>query len=121
MRRSQRKQLGLRGANGPTLTWLQIGDERALNVELADVAILDCAAISGSLEPADREALSAAHIGPTRVDPAGPLRVEECARPRRMGLLVTQELALLGADPLRLDLEHGDVVDTATAATPTAL
>jgi hypothetical protein len=79
------------------------------------------AAAFGVFEPAQGQALGAAHVGAIRVDAAAPRGVEKGAGTFCVGLGGLQQGAVAIADILRLDLENAQVIAATTAATPAAL
>ena len=67
-------------------------------------------------DPAEREALRAADVGPVRVDPAAPALVEKGAAAREVGGSLGKQLGVAPANALGFDLEHRQAVHAAVAA-----
>jgi len=73
------------------------------------------------VEPSKREPLRATNVGALGVDPTRTVAVQERARAHGMGGSDSEQLGVVGANALRFDLEHAQVVDAASAAPTPAL
>ena len=89
------------------------------DVELADVPKLDVTA-GAALEPAKWQTLGPTHVGAVRVDPTGPVGVQERTRTRRVGDF-GEHRRRPSPNALRLGGGHADVVDAASRAPAPAL
>ena len=105
----------------PALLGGQGLDGRPCVVERADVAKLAhlgsvAIALLALLDPSQWEALRPADVGPVRVDPARLLGVEKRASTGRSRRTMREQLGMMAANPVSLDVEHRQSVDAARAA-----
>ena len=107
-RNLERSEAIFEGPNRPA----RIGTEcferfegRVAVVQRTDVAKLDCE-ISSCLEPSQRETLCTTNIRALLVDAAATLRVEERAPTLNMRNAGREQLGMVSANAIRLDLEN---------------
>ena len=109
---------------GPQLGYLAQPGGKGLegrpgDVELADVPKLDVTA-GAALEPAKWQTLGPTHVGAVRVDPTGPVGVQERTGTRRVGDF-GEHRRRPSPNALRLGGGHADLVDAASRAPAPAL
>ncbi len=81
----KRRQSALEGADGPAGVWREGLDGVPGFVEGADVAQFDRIAVRAPLDPSQREALGATHVGAVLVDPARARVIEKRATAFEVG------------------------------------
>lgn len=96
-------------------------DRRARVVQRADVPVLDDGAVGSIGEPAQRHALGSAHLRAGVIHTARAIGSKHRTRAHTTGGLGLQHVGVLAPNAIRLDSEHGQVVDAAIGAATTAV
>ncbi len=105
----------------PTLVFQQLLNRRPFLIERTDVSVLDELALRVFIKPTQWQALSSTDIRPIGIDATRPFAVEERTHAARVRRPLCEQLRILLADPFGLNVEHGQVIDTALTAPAPAM
>jgi hypothetical protein len=105
----------------PAFVCRQLLDRRPFIVQRTDVSKLDKFPAVRFVNPSQWQTLSSADIWPIGINAAGSVSIEKCAGPGQMRLLFREQNCVVESDVFRLNLKNSQFIDTALAATASAL